>query len=651
MTPRAAGVIFGRKFVLAELYDLVLTLGEMVLQADSPSTRSSCAHLFLTFLLRYPLGPKRVQQHLSFLVTNLPYPTAQGRLSLLSLVQTAIEQLPLPVLLRQMDLLLLPLVTRVVNDEHAECRAAVGSAITALLRRTCGRSTEHDAECDAARAKLLKLVTLWSKGTAAGAPLQRAAAQLAGLAVDGLGADLIHEELLPLLVDCCQRAARTQKRSGDGGDGDADGDGDDADGEWDGELDDDIDGAFGDADEDGASTSAADANDRDDWQPVYYSLRALLKMASSLPNLLLSEACDSLWPAVQTLLLHTHAWVRSAAGCAIGHVLSLLQVKAVLAAGSGAPQDAGGVSDSGGKKKGKKARARAASVEAGARVPAHFARRGALLELADASLHQLHSNLISEAAGDQALKNILWVCRASLEHADVAPESCRAMLRALARPLVEMDEGVDVDEADILAGVGRGATGGAANGGGDGGADGGTGGGSDTSVSWLIEAVASRLVPLLHKQGSVRGASAMRWFAAICAHLDPPDLNALLPCLLGPVARAADDESGKVHPMVRELAAEALQLLQRRADAPAFVAAYQKVKDAQRAVRRDRKRREALEAVANPALAATKRIAKNVGKRDQKKRKLDATKKARDSKGDIGLGSKKKARKLTVQNN
>ena len=66
---------------------------------------------------------------------------------------------------------------------------------------------------------------------------------------------------------------------------------------------------------------------------------------------------------------------------------------------------------------------------------------------------------------------------------------------------------------------------------------------------------------------------------------------------------------------------------------------------------RERKQREALQAVADPSLAATKRIAKNLGKRAAKKRKLERSKRTRDSGGSIGLGSKKKARKLTVENN
>ena len=42
-------------------------------------------------------------------------------------------------------------------------------------------------------------------------------------------------------------------------------------------------------------------------------------------------------------------------------------------------------------------------------------------------------------------------------------------------------------------------------------------------------------------------------------------------------------------------------------------------------------------------------MAKNLGKRQAKKRKLERSKRTRDSGGSIGLGSKKKARRLTVQ--
>lgn len=130
-----------------------------------------------------------------------------GRLSLISLVESLAAKLPLPVLHRQADLLLLPLVTRLVNDSDAGCRAAVGRCITAILRRVC--DARGDAECALAREKLLRLLAVWySSGesdevSASAAALRRAASQLGLLAVDALGegaGSSLGPSLLPLLV-------------------------------------------------------------------------------------------------------------------------------------------------------------------------------------------------------------------------------------------------------------------------------------------------------------------------------------------------------------------------------------------------------------------------------------------------------------------
>ena len=45
----------------------------------------------------------------------------------------------------------------------------------------------------------------------------------------------------------------------------------------------------------------------------------------------------------------------------------------------------------------------------------------------------------------------------------------------------------------------------------------------------------------------------------MAAQLSPEQLRAMLPVLVTPVARAAEDRSGKVHGAVKEMAAEALQ--------------------------------------------------------------------------------------------
>ena len=60
--------------------------------------------------------------------------------------------------------------------------------------------------------------------------------------------------------------------------------------------------------------------------------------------------------------------------------------------------------------------------------PKFLCRRGALLELADGMLQQLHSPLIAEGAAAQALKNLLWVSTAVVQCPGLAPISCKASL-------------------------------------------------------------------------------------------------------------------------------------------------------------------------------------------------------------------------------
>ena len=71
--------------------------------------------------------------------------------------------------------------------------------------------------------------------------------------------------------------------------------------------------------------------------------------------------------------------------------------------------------------------------------------------------------------------------------------------------------------------------------------------------------------------------------------------QALLRQLLPPVVAAAEDTSGKVHKQVKEKGAEVLELIRRRVSASDFVAAYQGLKEQQKAVRAGRKRKAALE--------------------------------------------------------
>ena len=216
---------------------------------------------------------------------------------------------------------------------------------------------------------------------------------------------------------------------------------------------------------------------------------------------------------------------------------------------------------------------------------------------------------IPEAASVQTLKNLLWISAAVLHHPTLAPPACERMM-----PTAKLPD----DEACAPAAA-------------------------EPSL-WAACAISSRLAPLVQSAGHVRGCAAMRWHAALATQLNEAQMRLMLPVCLPLVVRAAEDASGKVHAQVKELGVEVLAIWQKAAAPPDFAAAYARFKEAQKATRRERKRKQAVEAVAEPELAAVKRLAKNAGKQAQKKRKMVRVKRARDSSGSLGLNKKTRMR-------
>lgn len=634
-------VIFARRFVLAEIYDLVLVLGEHALQAEAEGVRATCGNLYLVFLLHYPLGPKRLQQHLDFILGNLAYPVAHGRLSLLVMVRTMLAKLPLQLLHEQSNRLLFSLVARLGSEEEQKCCAAVGDALRQLLARTCAvgatAAVADAAGCDAARARTLKLVGAWCADETQ-PTLVRAAVQLAGLLVEALGETggvAVAAKLAPMLVARCVREAERPSGSEDLSPSTA------------------RQGEAAAESEHGGEVAAVGEGALDTgWQPAYFSLRTLLKLEHAQPQLVMARCCAPLWQArvLHPLLLHSHAWVRGAAGRLLGELLARVEPEMLLLQPSKPSTDAQ-PAPKGGAGKGKK-NAAAATVPIGA--IGELCERGALLRLGDALLQQLYSPLLDEAASAQTLKNLLWLTATLQRRPELAPRDCAETLRgtrgvqnaasasgaprhrdlfdptAVAEAATEDLENDLAEESDEDEAANDSAANGAAN------------GAAEASAHWPLTVMAARIGPLVRSAGHVRGCAALAWIGALVSTAEPAVLHRMLGALLRPAVLASEDQSGKVHGRVRERAGEVLQLLQRRADPPAWASEYQRFKEAQKTRVRERKRKAALEAVADPATAALKRMAKNLGKRKAKGRKLQTMKRQRDTNGSVGVGKKRR---------
>jgi len=52
---------------------------ELIVQSHVPAVRALASNLLLQFLITYPLGEKRLQQHLEAILANLNYEHSHGR--------------------------------------------------------------------------------------------------------------------------------------------------------------------------------------------------------------------------------------------------------------------------------------------------------------------------------------------------------------------------------------------------------------------------------------------------------------------------------------------------------------------------------------------------------------------------------------------
>ena len=127
--------VLARRPLLPEVYDVMKTVSSLVVRAGAAETRALCAQALVQFLLDYPLGERRLRQHIDALAANLEYQYASGRLSALGAVRDLAARFPKEVVATHAPFLFVPLVARLGADEDAACRAGAGEAIHALLKR------------------------------------------------------------------------------------------------------------------------------------------------------------------------------------------------------------------------------------------------------------------------------------------------------------------------------------------------------------------------------------------------------------------------------------------------------------------------------------------------------------------------------------
>lgn len=86
--------ILARKLVVPEVYDLMEKVQEIMVRSQAAPVRQVSSQVLLLFLLDYPLSPKRLKQHLNFVLGNLSYEHESGRLAAIDMLGAVIAKFP-----------------------------------------------------------------------------------------------------------------------------------------------------------------------------------------------------------------------------------------------------------------------------------------------------------------------------------------------------------------------------------------------------------------------------------------------------------------------------------------------------------------------------------------------------------------------------
>ncbi|CAK4443168.1 unnamed protein product [Aphanomyces euteiches] len=491
--------VLARRLVVAEVYDLMIRVGEMMVQSQVANVRTNCASMYLQFLLDYPLGDKRLNFHVRFVVNNLTFVFESGRLASMECLHALIKKLPSDMVDTRAAFFLLPLVLQLVNDDAAACRQLAANVIADLIKRV---SAKVFGECVA-------LVEPWWGN--ADPKLRCAAAQVSGLVLTARS-DLAKKHatfLETLLAKLSSTLAQGLK-------------------------------AVGEQDEDSVEEVV--------WEPIYHGLLCIENLSTSLHQTFETWA-PSVLDTIVELFSYPHAWVR----------LSAVRIFRGF-------------------------------VRRAKKTDTYLTQPGRLFTIAKHLCKQLESLHLSQDLITENVASLLYILKMLRAHPEIDQQVGETPHKQ-GGDEEEEEEGQDHKSSPVV---------------------------------WLF----TRLSFMARGyQIPQRKTAVYKFFAGATVQEDSAFFETVLVQMINPLYRDINDEDdSKDEPSAEEssvktLAHEVLQILEGKIESAAFLAAYSHVQKKVTEFRERRKQKRKIEAVANPEVAAKRKMVKNVRKQESKQLK------------------------------
>ena len=124
-----------RHYMIPELYDIVDSISESMVANHSKEIRDVSRSVYYQFLVEYDHSAKLLETKFKFLINNLQYPSPDGRLSILELVQMIIKKSSPDLILKLSSSLFVALANVSCNDDDANCKQVAFDLLGKLLVR------------------------------------------------------------------------------------------------------------------------------------------------------------------------------------------------------------------------------------------------------------------------------------------------------------------------------------------------------------------------------------------------------------------------------------------------------------------------------------------------------------------------------------
>lgn len=255
--------------MLPEIYDVLEKVSNIMVLNHTLEIRAMSRGLYYQFLMEYEHGAKKLEKAFKFLVSNLAYPTEDGRLSVMEFMHTIVLKASMSLLDQLSVSFFVGLANVLVTDDSSRCREMASELLGHILRKSKDSKMLLSME---------DLALSWLKNSA-NPLLQRCGLMVYKVYVSELGygnCPKLDKAAYAVVSECIKRAKN-----------------------------------------DSSDVSAS-------WEEVYTSMNVWAVLCKEQQDEILGAKHKEVWKDLFETLLYPHTWVRLLGSRLVGTLLSNL---------------------------------------------------------------------------------------------------------------------------------------------------------------------------------------------------------------------------------------------------------------------------------------------------------------------------------------